>query len=446
MQLRHLTFSGTFDKAILRIALPAIVSNITVPLLGLVDTAIVGHLGSSVYIGAIAVGGMIFSVVYWLFGFLRAGTSGFASQALGAGCRGNVAVALYRSAFFALSISSLILLLQHPVGELAFYLINASLEVEAAARTYFNVCIWGAPAVILLYAFNGWFIGLQSTTVTMTVALVQNVANIAASLFFVYVLGMQVAGVALGTVLAQYVGLAVAIALWLKKFALYRHVDSSASIFDGRELLAFLRVNRDIFLRTLCILSVTSFFTAASARQGDLVLAANTVLLQFFYLFSYFMDGFSNAGEALAGHYTGAHDVKSFRATVSCLFKWGMIVAIAFTIAYAIFGDSLLSLLTNNGEVLVRAHSYSLWMAVIPCAGFAAFLWDGFFIGITSTGRLFLSMLLATILFFLSYATLFPLIGNHGLWIAFCLFLLGRGLLQTVLFPAAVAKKIAPFR
>lgn len=441
MQLRHLTFSGTFDKAILRIALPAIVSNITVPLLGLVDTAIVGHLGSSVYIGAIAVGGMIFSVVYWLFGFLRAGTSGFASQALGAGHRDRVAVALYRSAFFALSISSLILLLQYPVGKLAFYLVNASPEVEAAARTYFNICIWGAPAVILLYAFSGWFIGLQNTTATMAVALVQNVVNIVGSLFFVYVLDMQVAGVALGTVLAQYVGLAVAVVLWLKRFAAYRHVGSYVRLFDGHELLSFLRVNRDIFLRTLCILSVTSFFTVAGARQGDLVLAANTVLIQFFYLFSYFMDGFSNAGEALAGHYAGARDAKLFRATVSCLFKWGMMVAIVFTAFYLLFNESMLSLLTNNSEVLAYAREYSLWIVAIPFAGFAAFLWDGIFIGITSTGRLFLSMLLATILFFLVYSVLFPLVGNHGLWMAFCLFLLGRGLLQTAFYPAAIAKK-----
>ncbi len=445
MQLKIPTFSAPSDKAILRIALPAIVSNITVPLLGLVDTAIVGHLGTSAYIGAIAVGGMIFSVVYWLFGFLRAGTSGFASQALGAGSCNDVAVSLYRSMFLALLISSLILICRHPIGELAFFLVDASPEVEAAARLYFGICIWGAPAVILLYAFNGWFIGLQNTTVTMSVALVQNVVNAVASLFFVYVLGMQVAGVALGTVLAQYVGLVMAIALWLGKYARYRHAGSWGRIFNGRGLLGFLRVNRDIFLRTLCILSVTSFFTASGARQGNLVLAVNAVLLQFFYLFSYFMDGFSNAGEALAGHYVGARDVKSFKTTVNSLFRWGVAVAAVFTVMYAVLGDFLLSVLTNDADVLVLASDFSLWIVAVPFAGFAAFLWDGVFIGTTSTGRLFLSMLLATGVFFGAYGLFFPLFGNHGLWMAFCLFLFSRGLVQSLFYPAVVANKFAPF-
>ncbi len=446
MQLKIPAFSAPSDKAILRIALPAIVSNITVPLLGLADTAIVGHLGTSAYIGAIAVGGMIFSVVYWLFGFLRAGTSGFASQAQGAGLGNDVAASLYRSAFLALLISALILICRHPLGELAFFLVDASSEVEAAARLYFGICIWGAPAVILLYAFNGWFIGLQNTTVTMFVSLVQNVVNIVASLFFVYVLGMQVAGVALGTVLAQYAGLVMAIVLWLEKFARYRHAGPLVHIFSVRRLLGFLRVNRDIFLRTLCILSVTSFFTAAGARQGSLVLAANAVLLQFFYLFSYFMDGFSNAGEALAGHYVGARNVRQFKITVHGLFKWGVAVAAAFTVVYAVLGDFLLSVLTNDADVLLLASGFSPWIVAVPFAGFAAFLWDGVFIGTTSTGRLFLSMLLATGIFFLAYGLFFPLFGNHGLWLAFCLFLLTRGLVQSLFYPAVVTNKFAPSR
>ena len=438
-------FSGTFDRAVLRIALPAIVSNVTVPLLGLVDTAIVGHLGSPAYIGAIAVGGMIFSVIYWLFGFLRAGTSGFTSQAFGANYEDGVTASLLRSSFFALLVSGLILLLQYPIGELAFRLIDSTPEVEAAARTYFRVCIWGAPAVILLYGFNGWFIGLQSTRITMAVALVQNVVNILASLFFVFVLEMEVAGVALGTVAAQYVGLAMAVVMWRKRFPQYCRVSPATRVLDGKALLDFVQVNRDIFLRTLCIICVTSFFTTVGARQGNIVLAANSILLQLFYLFSFFMDGFSNAGEALAGQYVGARDSRAFKRTVGCVFKWGVAVAAVFTLVYAVWGGSVLSLLTDDADVLALAAVFMPWTVAVPFSGFAAFLWDGIFIGTTSTGRLFLSMFLATCGFFLLFFLLFPLIGNHGLWVAFCFFLLLRGFVQTLFYPGLFAKKIAPF-
>ena len=419
---------------ILRIALPAIVSNITVPLLGLADTAIVGHLGSPVYMGAIAVGSMIFSIFYWVFGFLRAGTSGFTAQALGAGARGEVTAVLLRSCCFALVISFLLLLFQYPISRLALQLIDASAEVKAEALTYFRICIWGAPAVILLYGFNGWLIGLQNTRATMIIALVQNVSNVLLSLLFVFVFHWQVKGVALGTLAAQYVGLLLAVVVWRTRYPQYLRPTPGIAVLNRRDIMRFLHVNTHIFLRTLCILSVTSFFTIAGARRGDLILASNAVLLQFFYFFSYFMDGFSNAGEALAGQYAGAGRLSAFRFMVVRLFRWGISLAVIFTLVYGVGGRLFLSLLTDSAVVLEQAEADVLWIAVIPFAGFAAFLWDGIYIGVISTGLLFLSMLLATCGFFASYYCFEPLWGNHGLWLSFCLFLLLRGCFQTCFY------------
>jgi MATE family multidrug resistance protein len=429
-------------SAILKLALPAIVSNITVPLLGLVDTAIVGHLGSPVYIGAIAVGGMIFSIIYWIFGFLRAGTSGFTSQALGAHRAADVKATLQRSMLFALGVAVLLLLLQFPIAETALRILKPAPDVAQAARTYFYICIWGAPAVLLLYGFNGWFIGLQNTKITMLISLVQNLMNIVLSLFFVFGLGMKVAGVALGTLLAQYIGLGMAFILWRLRFPQYLHLEWTEKILKNKaELLRFLAVNRDIMLRTLCILAVTTFFTSVGARQGNLMLAANAILIQLFYLFSYFMDGFSNAGEALSGQFHGARDLPNFRTTVRLVFIWATLLAVCCSLIYWLFGSSILTLLTNNQSVLQLAKSYSAWTVCIPLAGFAAFIWDGIFIGITTTRSLFLSMFLASCGFFIAFALTFPTWGNHGLWFSFCLFLFLRGAFQTLFFPSILKRK-----
>jgi len=429
-------------RTILKLALPAIVSNVTVPLLGLIDTAIVGHLGSPVYIGAIAIGGMIFSIIYWIFGFLRAGTSGFTSQAFGAERTSDIKATLQRSMLFALAVAILLLVLQVPIAKIAFQLLNSSADVEQTARTYFYICIWGAPAVLLLYGFNGWFIGLQSTKITMFISLIQNLVNIVLSILFVFGFGMKVAGVALGTLLAQYIGLVMAVYFWKTHFKRYFHLDWTKKVLQNKdEILRFLRVNRDIMLRTLCILSVTTFFTSMGARQGNLTLAANAILIQFFYLFSYFMDGFSNAGEALAGQYHGAHDILNFKKTVHLVFCWATILSLFCSVVYLLLGKFLLSLLTNNQEVMNLASQYFEWTILVPLVGFAAFIWDGIFIGITATRYLFLSMFLATCGYFIAFALTFPTWGNHGLWFSFCLFLLLRGLFQTAFYPHLLKQK-----
>lgn len=421
------------NKKILRIALPSIVSNITVPLLGLVDVAIVGHLGSAAYIGAIAVGGMLFNIVYWLFGFLRMGTSGMTSQALGRRDLDEVSLLAARALTVGFAIAFLLILLQYPLQRVAFHFIRPSAEVEALAATYFRICIWGAPAVLGLYGFAGWFIGMQNSRYPMFIAITQNIVNILASLGFVYGLGMKVEGVALGTLIAQYSGLLMAFLLWTTHYGRLRRRIRRAEILCPAAMRRFFGVNRDIFLRTLCLVAVTSFFTSVGAREGNVVLAVNTLLMQLFTLFSYIMDGFAYAGEALAGLYIGARNRPELRRMVRLLFGWGIGLSLFFTLLYGLGGRAFLALLTDEKAVVEAAATYFWWVLCIPLAGFAAFLWDGIFIGATATGRMLAAMAVASGAFFSVYYLFYPRLGNHALWMAFLIYLALRGVVQGAL-------------
>lgn len=418
------------DKQILQIAIPSIVSNITVPLLGLVDVTIVGHLGAASYIGAIAVGGMLFSMIYWIFGFLRMGTGGLTAQAYGQGNPAESTRILLRSASISLLLALLLIALQVPIRQVAFLLIDASPEVQQLATRYFHICIWGAPATLGLYSFSGWFIGMQNSRFPMWIAITQNIVNIATSLFFVYVLQMKVEGVALGTLAAQYAGLLMAIALWLGKYApLARHIRFQ-HLLEREAMQRFFRVNRDIFLRTLCLVAVTVFFTSTGASYGDVVLAVNTLLMQLFTLFSYIMDGFAYAGEALTGKNVGARNRMAMRSTVRRLFGWGISLALAFTLVYALGGEGFLRLLTSDAEVIGASAHYFCWALAIPLAGFSAFLLDGLCIGATATGIMLKAMAVAASAFFVLYYAFQPSLGNHALWMAFIVYLSLRGLVQ----------------
>ncbi len=423
------------DREILRIALPSIVSNITVPLLGLVDLTIVGHLGSPSYIGAIAVGGLLFNIIYWLFGFLRLGTSGMTSQALGRRDLTDVMRILVRSLGIGAAVAIALIAFQFPIREGAFLLIRPTEEVKAFATTYFNICIWGAPAMLGLYSLTGWFIGMQNSRIPMWIAITQNVVNIAASLAFVYGLGMKVEGVALGTLIAQYAGFLMAAALWFRHYGRMRkhRTESLRTVFEPKAMRRFFSVNRDIFLRTLCLVAVTMFFTSTGARHGDIVLAVNTLLMQLFTIYSYIMDGFAYAGEALTGRYIGAGNRVALRRTIRRLFGWSMGAAAIFTVAYALGGDAFLGLLTNEPEVVAAAKAYFFWTLLIPAAGMAAFIWDGVYIGATATRGLLVSMAAATCIFFVINFALTPVLGNHALWLAFISYLAARGLMQTLL-------------
>ncbi len=423
----------TENRRILQIAIPSIISNITVPLLGLIDVTIVGHLGSPAYIGAIAVGGMLFNIIYWIFGFLRMGTSGMTSQAYGQHDLNEITRLLLRSIGVGLLIAFCLLLFQYPILHLAFTFIKTTPEIEQLATTYFYICIWGAPATLGLYGFAGWFIGMQNSRFPMYIAITQNIVNIIASLCFVYLLDMKVAGLAAGTLIDQYAGFFMALWLYMRYYHTLHKRIVWKEIIQRQAMYRFFQVNRDIFFRTLCLVMVTMFFTSAGAAQGEVVLAVNTLLMQLFTLFSYVMDGFAYAGEALAGRYIGAKNQTGLRSTVHHLFYWGLGLSFLFTLLYSVGGKSFLGLLTNDISVIAASDSYFYWALIIPLAGFSAFLWDGIFIGATATRQMLYSMLVASASFFGIYYGFHSLLGNHALWLAFLVYLSLRGIVQTFL-------------
>ena len=430
-------------KEILSLAIPSIVTNITVPLLGLVDVAIVGHMGDASYIGAIAVGTMMMNVICWLFGFLRMGTSGMTSQAYGRGDSKEAATILFQAIALGAAIGILFVLFQPLLLRLFLFFMRPSDEIRAFASAYFHVCVVGLPAALVLYGRTGWFIGMQDTRTPMTVSIFQNIVNIMTSLLLVYVFGMKVEGVALGTLTAQYSGLLLALYILRRKYAShYQLLFSQFTLKPGdyssfsykHTLNRFFRVNRDIFLRTLFLVAVNAAFTSVGSRQGDVILAVNTLLFQFFTLYSYIMDGFAYAGEAICGKYYGAGNAPSFHACIRRLFAWGVIMTVVYTAAYYFGANDILHVLSNEQTVIEASEPYLLWVALIPVAGMGAFIWDGVFIGITDSRGMLLSCFVAAIVFAIILSLFFTTMGNHALWLALLSYLLARGVMQTMLF------------
>ena len=430
-------------KEILSLAIPSIVTNITVPLLGLVDVAIVGHMGDASYIGAIAVGTMMMNVICWLFGFLRMGTSGMTSQAYGRGDSKEAATILFQAIALGAAIGIVFVLFQPLLLRLFLFFMRPSDEIRAFASVYFHVCVFGLPAALVMYGLTGWFIGMQDTRTPMTVSIFQNIVNIMTSLLLVYVFGMKVEGVALGTLTAQYSGLLLALYILRRKYAShYQLLFSQFTLKPGdyssfsykHTLNRFFRVNRDIFLRTLFLVAVNAAFTSVGSRQGDVILAVNTLLFQFFTLYSYIMDGFAYAGEAICGKYYGAGNAPSFHACIRRLFAWGVIMTVVYTAAYYFGANDILHVLSNEQTVIEASEPYLLWVALIPVAGMGAFIWDGVFIGITDSRGMLLSCFVAAIVFAIILSLFFTTMGNHALWLALLSYLLARGVMQTMLF------------
>ena len=422
------------NHSILKLAIPNIVSNITVPLLGLVDMMLMGHLDSVAYLGAIGLGGTIFSVMYSIFSFMRAGTTGFTAQAYGGNDHQEISYAFYRSMCIALIATLIVLSLQNPIEWIAMQLLNGSPEVLQYTSEYFRVRIWAAPAVLSLYTFNGWYIGMQNTTIPMTIAILINVVNIGLSVLFVNVFHMGVAGVALGTVIAQYTGLLTALVFMLVKYRSYLIHIKRGILLQADKLKRFFKVNTDFMIRSILLVLTLAFFTNQSAKLGDDILAVNMILMQFFYIFSYFTDGFAYAGEALVGRFTGAHDLDNLKKTVRYLLLWGLGLSVPFTLLYWAFPDAFIRLISDQPEVAEQARPYYIYMVLIPVITFAAFLWDGIYIGATASKEIRDTMIIASLLVFLpAWYILTPLYGNHGLWIAFLLFMVARGVSMTVM-------------
>jgi len=422
------------NKRILKLAIPNIISNITIPLVGMVDLAVLGRLETEKYIGAIAVGGIIFNVLYWGFGFLRMGTSGFTAQAFGERNLHEVMNLLGRSALVALGGAALLIILTGPIGWISFKLIDGSAEVESLANEYYRIRILAAPATLGLYALTGWFIGMQNTRFPMIIAILVNVLNVIFNLYFIFGLGMKSDGVAWGTVLAQYSGAIMGLFLFLRFYRKLLKYWSHKALFQMQALKRFFLVNRDIFIRTLCLIFVFTFFTSQSAAADDTILAVNTLLLQFFMLFSFVADGFAYAAEALVGRFTGAGNLSQLKKTIRLMLIWGVYISIPFTITYAFFGEEILRLLTDNSRIIEASKPYIIWILFIPFAGFPSFIWDGIYIGATASRGMRNTMIFATVLvfvpvFFLTRNSM----ENHGLWLALILFLVARGAGQAVM-------------
>ncbi|MDE6266788.1 MAG: MATE family efflux transporter [Muribaculaceae bacterium] len=424
----------SINKQILRLALPSIVANITTPLLALVDTAVTGHMGSPVFIAAIAVGGTIFNMLYWLFGFLRSGTGGMTAQEYGARNHPEAVNVLRRSLIVAGVIGVAIVALQIPALSVALSLMDVEGDTRLLVEQYFQVTVFGAPAVLCSYALAGWFIGMQNTRYPMWSSIVVNVVNIAVSLTAVYLFHWGLAGVAAGTLIAQWTGCLML--LWLTRrydVRLFGRKDPSP-LFGNGALKRFFNVNSDIFLRTLCLIAVTVWFTRQGAEQGTLMLAVNTLLMQFFIITSYVTDGFAFAAEALSGKFVGERNGEMLRLTIRRTMLWGGAIGFGFTLVYFVTGDGFLQLLSDDPEVIEAARPYRYWTMLIPLAGFAAFIWDGVFIGATRTRALLVSMAVAMLWFFGIHHLLSPHWGNDALWFAFVTYLVVRGVVLTVIY------------
>ena len=422
--------------------MPSIVSNITVPLLGMIDLAITGHLGNQSFIGAIAVGSMLFNIMYWMFGFLRMGTSGLTAQAFGESNKEKITETLYQGVTVSAAISLLLLVLSPLIFIGAMEFIAPSPAVRELVGKYFRICVAGIPASLLLFVLNGWYIGMQNTRIPMTIAISQNILNILASIFFVYGIGMKLEGIALGTVIAQWGGALASIWLLRKRYGEYIHQSNSfKKTVLNSNLSQYLLVNRDIFFRTLCLIGIHFYFIAAGAKGGDTILAVNAVFMQFFTLYSYFIDGMAYAGEALVGKAVGARDKVGYAKTLRGLFILSGLLTLLFTLVYAFFNADLLTLFTDNEEVLKSSKDYLLWTLFFPICGMAAFIWDGVYIGATLPRYMLLSTLLGIIVFFTLYLSLSPMFENHALWLAFLSNLAVRGIILTM-FKERVTRRV----
>ncbi len=421
------------NKEILRLAIPNILSNISVPLLSTVDTALMGRL-SEAHIGAVGVGAMIFNFIYWNFGFLRMGTTGITAQAFGR--KDNLAITntIGRALLVSIIIAGFIMIFQVPFGEASFFLMNASGEQLVLLEAYFYIRIWAAPASLALFAFMGWFFGMQNAIYPLLLTIVINVVNMAFSYVFVWEMDMGVAGVAWGTVIAQYVGLIMAIFLFLKKYTSFLQYFKREALLKVTELKRFLIINSDIFIRTVCLTAAFGFFYSQSSVGGEMILAVNVILMQFLNWMSYAVDGFAYAAESLVGKYKGAEDETGTHRAIRLSFVWGMVLAVLYSIAYWGFGEELLYIFTDKTEVVTATIPFMFWMVLFPVFGTPCYIWDGVFIGLTASVAMRKCMIWALIAFLGLYYLLMAPYGNHGLWLALMVFMVLRAIFQWGMF------------
>lgn len=416
------------NREILRLAIPNIISNISIPLLSTVDTALMGRL-SELHIGAVGVGAMIFNFIYWNFGFLRMGTTGLTAQAFGEENRPQIVLTLVRALLVATLLAGVLLLTQRALDPISRQLMNVAGTQSELVQQYFLIRIWAAPASLGLFALMGWFFGMQNAVFPLILTVGINLVNILTSYYFVAVLGWGVTGVAWGTVIAQYGGFGLGLVLFFLRYRSYLQDLVAPAILAWEELRRFLVINRDIFLRTLCLTFVFAFFYSQSATEGAMILAVNTILMQFLNWMSYGVDGFAFAAESLVGKYKGKKDHPGTLRAIRLSFIWGMAFALFFSALYAFGTDELMRLFTDQQDVIRASQPFLWWMILLPIIGTPCYIWDGVFIGLTASVSMRNAMILALLVFLVVYYWSMPL-GNTGLWLSLLIFLGTRGLIQ----------------
>jgi MATE family multidrug resistance protein len=429
-------------RRVLRIALPIVIANATVPILGAVDTGVVGQLGAAAPIGAVGLGAVVLASLYWVFGFLRMGTTGLVAQAHGAGDAAEVAANLARALLIGGVAGLAIIVAQVPLFAAAFRLAPASAEVENLARDYLAIRIWGAPATISMYALTGWLIALERSRAVLAVQLWMNGLNVALDLWFVLGLGWGVGGVATATLLAEWTGLAFA--LWLARDALAGgYWRSAARLFARRQLARMARVNADIMVRSVLLQAAFTSFLFLGAGLGDVTLAANQVLAQFLSITAFALDGFAFAAETLTGQALGARAPKTLRRAAIVTSQWGVGGALVLSVTFWLFGASIIDIMTTAPEVRATARLYLPWMLAAPLIGIASWMLDGIFIGTTLTREMRNAMLVSVAIYVAAVLLLVPAFGNHGLWAALMVLNTARGLTMAACYPRAEARAAA---
>lgn len=415
-------------RQVWRLAVPLILSNISIALLGIVDTAVVGHLGHPYFLGAIAVAAAVFDFLYWGMGFLRMGTTGIAAQAFGKGDTDAMRSTLVHAAATAFLIALMILGFRKFIIEAGLFFLGGSDEVRHYAGIYFYWSIWAAPGVLITLTLLGWLLGMQNAKATLYITATINIINIFLDFFFVYGLNMDVRGVALATVVSEYAGLILAVCLCVRELRLWPGHWRRDLIFEWKDIIRMLAINKNIFIRTVCLIFVFAFFASQGARQGDLVLSANAILLNFQALMALALDGFANAAEALVGKSVGAKNRHLFIRAVKATTFWALLVAVCFMLLFGSSGKTMIYVMTDLEDVRVTAIEYLPWMVLSPLVSVWCFQLDGIFIGATRAREMRDMMLISTFAVFLPSWYLFRFLGNHGLWLAFMLFFLARGI------------------
>jgi MATE family multidrug resistance protein len=423
-----------------KIALPVVVSNATVPLLGAVDTAVIGQLGQAAPLGAVGLGAVVLATLYWAFGFLRMSTSGLAAQAMGSGDRPEGSAVLLRALLVAVAAGLVLIAAQGLLFHAAFALAPASAEVEGLAQTYLSIRIWGAPATIALYALTGWLVGVERTRGILILQLWQNGLNIALDLWFVLGLGWGIEGVAVATLIAEVTGLMLA--LWLARDALTPAVlrAGMARLWDRAALGRMFTASRDIMGRTILLQLSFTTFVFLGARFGDVTLAANQVLMQFLEITAYALDGFAIAAETLVGQAMGARAGADLRRSGRVCMQWGFGGAAILALAFGGLGGPIIDLMTTAPDVRIEARDYLWWLAAAPLIGVASWIYDGIFIGALQTREMLRTMLISVVLYVAALAVLIPMMGNHGLWLALMVLNVARGITMWRAYPKVLAR------